>query len=172
VPQIVLSSQDTCGQVATFQAVFDAQVSSIQNFEWTINNIIYTQNPLTLTFDQAGNTPYTFTLNLNNGCSYTSAGSINIIPSVTLPSLVFPNIISTNSAAANHQWKIDSLYENCASFELSILNRWGQTIFTTNSAQKAFEGKYENGEILPEGIYFYLFTSGDEKRQGFIHVIH
>ena len=67
---------------------------------------------------------------------------------------------------------IDSLYENCASFELQILNRWGQMVFNTNSSQKTFEGKNENGESLPEGIYFYVFTSGDQKRQGFLHVIH
>lgn len=172
VPQIVLSSQDTCGQVATFQAIFDAPTTTIQNFQWTVNNQNYTQNPLTLSFDQAGNIPYSFTLNLNNGCSYASTGNIDIIASVTLPSLIFPNVISTNSNEANHQWKIDSLYENCASFELTIVNRWGQTVFTSNSAQKAFSGANENGETLPEGIYFYLFTSGDEKRQGFIHVIH
>lgn len=172
VPQITLSSQDTCGQVATFQAFFDTPTTTIQNFGWIVNNLNYSQNPLTLTLDQAGNIPYTFNLNLNNGCSYTSSGSIDIIASVTLPNLIFPNVISTNSTAENHQWKIDSLYENCASFELTIINRWGQTVFTTNSAQKAFSGKNDEGETLPEGIYFYLFTSGDEKRQGFIHVIH
>jgi hypothetical protein len=172
VPQITLSSQDTCGQVVTFQALFNVQATAVQNFDWTINTNNYNQNPLTLTFDQAGNIPYTFTLNLNNGCTYNSSGSIDIIPSVTLPSLIFPNIISTQSNSENHRWEIDTLYENCASFELKILNRWGQTIFTTNSSQKAFEGKHDNGEILPEGIYFYLFTSGNDKRQGFIHVIH
>lgn len=172
VPQITLNSQDTCGQVATFQALFDVQATAIQNFEWTINNASYNQNPLTLTFGQAGNMPYSFTLNLTNGCSYNSSGSIDIIPSVTLPSLVFPNIISTQSNSENHEWQIDSLYENCASFELKILNRWGQVIFSTTSAQKAFEGLNDNGETLPEGIYFYLFTSGEEKRQGFIHVVH
>jgi hypothetical protein len=172
VPQITLSSQDTCGQVATFQALFDVPATAIQNLEWYINNISYNQNPITITFNQAGTIPYDFTLNLSNGCSYSANDAITIIPSVTLPSLVFPNIISTKSNSENHQWKIDSLYENCASFELIILNRWGQTIFTTNSSQKAFEGKHDNGEILPEGIYFYLFTSGDDKRQGFVHVIH
>jgi gliding motility-associated-like protein len=171
VPQITLSSQDTCGQVVTFQALFNVQATAVQNFDWTINTNSYNQNPLTLTFDQTGNIPYTFTLNLNNGCTYNNSGSIDIIPSVTLPSLIFPNIISTQSNSENHRWEIDTLYENCASFELKILNRWGQTIFTTNSSQKAFEGKHDNGEILPEGIYFYLFTSGEEKRQGFIHVV-
>jgi gliding motility-associated-like protein len=86
--------------------------------------------------------------------------------------LIFPNIISTQSNSENHQWQIDSLYENCASFELQILNRWGQVVFSTNTAQKAFKGINDDGETLPEGIYFYLFTSGEEKRQGFIHVVH
>jgi hypothetical protein len=140
--------------------------------QWNINNQNLTQNPLTQTFSQAGTYPYSFTLNLQNGCSYTSNGSIDIIPSVTLPTLTFPNIIATGSSSNNHIWQIDPLYENCATFELKILNRWGQVVFETSTAQKAFEGKNEQGETLAEGIYFYLFTSGKEKRQGFIHLIH
>jgi gliding motility-associated-like protein len=172
VPQITLSTQDTCGQVATFQALFDVPVTAVQNLEWMINNSSYNQNPLTLNLEPAGTIPYLFTLNLTNGCSYNANGSIDIIESILLEEMVFPNIISTNSNADNHRWAIDSLYENCASFELQILNRWGQMVFNTNSSQKTFEGKNENGESLPEGIYFYVFTSGDQKRQGFLHVIH
>jgi hypothetical protein len=171
VPQITLIHQDTCGQTATFQALFDVLPSNVQSFQWTINNQNLAQNPLTQIFNQAGTYPYSFTLNLQNGCSYSSNGTIDIIPSVTLPSLVFPNVISTSSNADNHQWKIDPLYENCAAFNLQILNRWGQVIFETDTAQKAFEGKNEQGEELAEGIYFYLFTSGEQKRHGFIHVI-
>jgi hypothetical protein len=100
-----------------------------------------------------------------------SNGSIDIIASITLPNLVFPNIISTSSSADNHQWKIDPLYENCAEYNLQLLNRWGQVVFETSTAQKPFEGKNEQGEELAEGIYFYLFTSGEQKRHGFIHVI-
>jgi gliding motility-associated-like protein len=172
VPQITLSSQDTCGQVATFQALYDVPSTAIQNVAWSINNNSYNQNPLTLTFEQAGSIPYLFTLNLTNGCSYTAISTIDVIASILLEEMIFPNIISTNSNADNNRWAIDTLYENCASFELQIINRWGQVMFTTNSSQKSFEGKNENGENLPEGIYFYLFTSGNEKRQGFIHVIH
>lgn len=172
VPQIILSSQDTCGQVATFGALFDVQPTTIQNLEWNINTTAYAQNPVTVAFEQAGNIAYTFTLNLTNGCTYSSAGSVDIIASITLPNLVFPNIISTNSSLENNKWEIDSLYENCASFELQILNRWGQLLYTTTSSEKSFEGKNEQGDVLPEGTYFFIFTSGVEKRQGFIHVVH
>ncbi|MEN9969020.1 MAG: hypothetical protein RIR94_1210 [Bacteroidota bacterium] len=171
VPQLTLLHEDTCGQTATFQALYDVLPSNIQSFQWQINNQILTQNPLTQTFSQAGTYPYSFTLNLQNGCSYVGNGSIDIIASITLPNLVFPNIISTSSNAENHQWKIDPLYENCAEYNLKILNRWGQVIFETSTAQKPFEGKNEQGEELAEGIYFYLFTSGEQKRHGFIHVI-
>jgi len=167
----VLSSQDTCGQQATFEALFDVNPTNIQSFSWDINNQTFTQNPTTLTFQQAGSYPYSFVLNLQNGCSYSSNGTVDIIPSITLHKLIFPNIISTNSTAENHKWQIDSLYENCASFNLQILNRWGQVVFETSTSQKAFEGINDQGELLAEGIYFYLFTSGDEKRQGFIHLI-
>jgi hypothetical protein len=172
VPEITLIHEDTCGQMATFQALFAVIPTNIQSLQWNINNQNLTQNPLTQTFSQAGTYPYSFTLNLQNGCSYTSNGSIDIIPSVTLPTLTFPNIIATGSSSNNHIWQIDPLYENCATFELKILNRWGQVVFETSTAQKAFEGKNEQGETLAEGIYFYLFTSGKEKRQGFIHLIH
>ena len=171
VPQLTLLHEDTCGQTATFQALYDALPSNIQSFQWQINNQILTQNPLTQTFSQAGTYPYSFTLNLQNGCSYVENGAIDIIASITLPNLVFPNVISTSSNADNHQWKIDPLYENCAEYNLQILNRWGQVIFETSTAKKPFEGKNEQGEELAEGIYFYLFTSGEQKRHGFIHVI-
>ncbi|MEY5001436.1 MAG: hypothetical protein RLZZ211_1472 [Bacteroidota bacterium] len=172
VPQILLSSQDTCGQQATFEAIYDVSPANLQSFGWEINNQIINQNPTSLSFQQAGTYPYTFTLNLQNGCSYSNNGTISIIPSITLPELVFPNIIATKSTTDNNKWQIDPLFENCAEFELQILNRWGQVVFETTSAQKAFTGINEQGETLAEGIYFYLFTSGEEKRHGFIHLVH
>jgi IgGFc binding protein/CHU_C Type IX secretion signal domain len=172
VPQILLSSQDTCGQQATFQASYDVNPANIQSFNWEINNQIITQNPTSLIFQQAGTYPFSFTLNLQNGCSYSNSGTISIIPSITFPELIFPNIISTKSSADNNKWQIDPLFENCAEFELQILNRWGQVVFETTSAQKSFAGINEQGETLAEGIYFYLFTSGEQKRHGFIHLVH
>jgi gliding motility-associated-like protein len=95
-----------------------------------------------------------------------------MLPSITLDALIFPNIIATKSAVQNDRWIIDPLFENCASYELVILNRWGQEVFKSNQSSNPFEGRDYNGEYLAEGIYFYLFTAGQEKRQGFIHLKH
>ena len=172
VPQITLNSIDTCGQIATFQAFYNVLPSNIQSFQWTINNQVLNENPVTQYFSQSGTYPFSFNLILQNGCAYSNDGIIDIIPSITLNDLSFPNIISTKSIVENQKWQIDALYENCASFKLQILNRWGQVVFETDSSQKAFEGKNEQGELLAEGIYFYLFTSGGDKRHGYIHLIH
>ena len=172
VPTISLSAQDTCGQILHLSADINTPSNQIQNSFWTINDSTYFGNPLTTQLDIAGIQNYSYQITLNNGCSYGASGTIDMLPSITLDALKFPNIISTKSTVQNDRWVIDPLFENCASYELVILNRWGQEVFKSSQSSIAFEGKNLNGEILPEGIYFYLFTTGQEKRQGFIHLKH
>lgn len=172
VPTISLSAQDTCGQILQLNAALNIPSSQIQNSFWTINDSTYFGNPLITQLEFAGIQNYSYQITLNNGCSYSATGTIDILPSVTLDALTFPNIISTKSTVQNDRWVIDPLFENCASYELVILNRWGQEVFKSSQSSNAFEGKNFDGEVLPEGIYFYIFTTGQEKRQGFIHLKH
>ncbi|MFM8596816.1 MAG: gliding motility-associated C-terminal domain-containing protein [Flavobacteriales bacterium] len=172
VPVISISADDTCGQILQLYADINAQNNQIQSAFWTINDSIYLGNPLSTHIEDAGLQQYSYQITLSNGCSYSSNGSLNMLPSITLNDIIFPNIISTSSLVDNDKWVIDPLFENCATFDLVIVNRWGQEVFKSNKAGQAFEGKNLDGEMLPEGIYFYLFTSGQEKRQGFIHIKH
>ena len=57
------------------------------------------------------------------------------------------NIISTKSTVQNDRWVIDPLFENCASYELVILNRWGQEVFKSSQSSIAFEGKNLNPKL-------------------------
>ena len=172
VPSISLSAHDTCGQILHLNANLNIPSNQIQSSFWTINDSTYFGNPLTTQLQIAGIQNYSYIITLNNGCSYNASGSIDMLPSITLDALIFPNIIATKSAVQNDRWIIDPLFENCASYELVILNRWGQEVFKSNQSSNPFEGRDYNGEYLAEGIYFYLFTAGQEKRQGFIHLKH
>ncbi|MEY4791813.1 MAG: hypothetical protein RIT34_620 [Bacteroidota bacterium] len=172
VPSISLSAQDTCGQVLHLNALVNVSPTTIQTAFWTINDSSFFANPLTTHLENAGIQNYSYQITLTNGCTFSASGSIDILPSITIEELNFPNILSLKSDVQNNKWAIDPLFENCASYELSISNRWGQEVFRSNHSSAIFEGNNMEGERLPEGIYFYIFTSGDHKRHGFIHLKH
>ena len=45
-------------------------------------------------------------------------------------------------------------YDN---YELSIFNRWGQTIWQTNDVNEGWDGS-SGGTPLPEAVYIYVFS--------------
>lgn len=42
-------------------------------------------------------------------------------------------------------------------YQFNIFNRWGKLIFSSNSPNEAWDGKYLGIEV-PDGVYFYIFT--------------
>lgn len=94
---------------------------------------------------------------------------------VTMPCTInVPNIIVLSSTAGNNALYID--YAGVQSFELSIINRWGNVIFTTTNPQIVWDGT-QNGVVLDEGVYSYLLdvtlmNNQELTNQGFIHLFH
>jgi hypothetical protein len=94
---------------------------------------------------------------------------------VTMPCTInVPNIIVLSSTAGNNALYID--YAGVQSFELSIVNRWGNVVFTTTNPQIVWDGT-QNGVVLDEGVYSYLLdvtlmNNQVLTNQGFIHLFH
>ncbi len=77
--------------------------------------------------------------------------------------------ISPNRDGINDYLKIEGL-EGYPNNELKIYNRFGQLLFEQKNYQNDWGGEV-NGEILPNGTYFYLLTDGIEKQySGFIQI--
>ncbi len=74
-------------------------------------------------------------------------------------------IISPNDDGLNDEFVIGCaiIYDNT----LEIYNRWGQQVHTATNYDNSWRGTDENGDLLPEGGYFYVFeyTVNDEVRQ-------
>lgn len=73
--------------------------------------------------------------------------------------LVFPNVFSPgNGDAINNEFKP---FLRCPDlinqYTLTIYNRWGQEIFTTNQPDKSWDGSF-NGTLLPPETYMYQCT--------------
>jgi hypothetical protein len=52
-----------------------------------------------------------------------------------------------------------------------IYNRWGQVIYEQTIASPSFAGKANNEADLVDGIYFYTLTYGENRKNGFIHIL-
>jgi gliding motility-associated-like protein len=110
-----------------------------------------------------------------NGCF--SSDSLEII--VFSPVIYdIPHVFSPNGDDSNPLFNLINMagFDKIASFEFLILNRWGNVMRTYTDPYFGWDGKTDNGNDAPEGVYFYkLFMTsdmGDEfENHGYFHLI-
>jgi gliding motility-associated-like protein len=108
-----------------------------------------------------------------NGCfSDTNEVLIKIENLINTSNLEIPNIITPNNDQINDSWHPNETLKNCFEFELIILNRWGEVVYTIDQFGDPFSGKDNTGKDLNDGIYFYSLSIDNQQINGFIHLIH
>ena len=106
----------------------------------------------------------TYTADLTGFCNSVSATS----EITTDPCLVIvPNVISigAGSNGQNDYFVLDGLYR-WPNTQLTIINRWGQTVYHSNNYLNDWDGRNgNNGQFLPAGTYFYLvvYNNGESE---------
>lgn len=113
---------------------------------------------------------YTTTLEVANdfGCTDTLSKPVT----VTFDRLFPPNAFSPNATLEeDREFRIhgDGVLEE--GYQLLIFNRWGEVIFESGSQHTGWDGKMENGDYAPAGVYTWViqyidFTGEKHKQQG------
>ena len=85
-----------------------------------------------------------------NGC--VNISDTAFVYTQPLTQLFVPNAFSPNGDEHNELLVIKAL--NITYFNIVILNRWGQEVFTSNSIDKYWDGFFE-AKRVPEGTYYY-----------------
>jgi gliding motility-associated-like protein len=82
-----------------------------------------------------------------------------------------PNIFTPNGDNVNDCFSLSGLenYDDC--FSLKIFNRWGAQVYEVNDKYECWNGKSQKGEILPDGVYYYLLSVANTKKQGIVHLM-
>ncbi|MFN6014980.1 MAG: gliding motility-associated C-terminal domain-containing protein [Flavobacteriales bacterium] len=98
----------------------------------------------------------------DNNCIDSLCSILTVVPA----DVEIPNIITANGDGINDLLVFKYL-EFYPSNELSILNRWGNTVFSAESYKNDWDGA-----DLSEGIYFFLLKVPDINKeiQGFFHL--
>ncbi len=93
----------------------------------------------------------------DNKADCKSLTRLEVIPSLAVCEVIVHNAISPNGDRLNDKLVISNI-KLYPKNKLVIFNRWGQTVYEAdNYGQngKYFEGKNQQNELLPAGIYFY-----------------
>jgi gliding motility-associated-like protein len=111
----------------------------------------------------------------SSACSDTAYVTINVLePPVSVPvGLETANVFTPNNDGVNDVYQFDLL--NIVEIELTILNRWGNVMFTTTDVNASWNGK-SNGKDAEPGVYFYNFKAKGAQNEafeghGFIHLV-
>ena len=82
----------------------------------------------------------------------------------------FPNIFTPNEDGINDVITYN-LY-NCE-IDFHVYNRWGQLVYKDKSSNIMWDGKNENGTMLVDGVYFYVFfvPQFNIEHKGFVQLV-
>ena len=109
---------------------------------------------------------------LNSCVSETAFIDLNIEDPFVLEEFKFPNVITANEDGVNDFIDIDTYVGACEEFTFTVRDRWGIVVFEQQRGEGAFEGKDILGQKLPDGVYFYSFSYGDEVVKDFLHIVY
>ena len=110
---------------------------------------------------------YRLLVSSTNGCG-TAIDSVRVR---VYEKLDIPNVFSPNGDGVHDRWVIGAL-EAYPNFELTIFNRYGQTIFRAKRNLQPWDGTL-NKKPVPIGTYYYVLDlkEGGLKYAGFVDII-
>ncbi len=119
------------------------------SYEWSNGS---TENPMNLAINP-GN--YTLFVTDGNGCVVDTSFVV-----ATMTSECVPNVFTPNGDNINDTWSLEDtfLYENT---EVRIYGRFGALLFQSIGYNKQWDGKNEQGNDVPDGVYFYSIDIGN-----------
>jgi gliding motility-associated-like protein len=137
------------------------------SYSWSPARYINDAHTLQPTVNPTNDVTYFLKVSSNNGCGISDDSvRIHVFKKVTIP-----NAFSPNGDGVNDTWNIKAL-NTYNDYDLSVYNRYGQTVFTTKNYSKLWDGSY-NGKPLPIGTYYYLIDlkQGLPKLKGYVVIL-
>ena len=92
-----------------------------------------------------------------NGCLSSVTQIIEIFQDITVPNIITPNDDGTNDFFLIKTAGIKS-------YDLVIVNRWGNTMFVSNDPSHIWDGKVD-GKPVEEGVYFYKLKASSASKE-------
>lgn len=75
--------------------------------------------------------------------------------------IVIHDVITPNGDGINDAWVIDGLSTR-PNTSVTVFDKWGDAVFKADNYDNTWSGKGTNGNLIPDGTYFYLVTLAEK----------
>jgi len=121
--------------------------AGFDNYLWSNGT---TQNMLTVS------TTGLYWINISS-CGANWTDSVSVIYKPSISDIIIPNVFTPNNDGVNDKFVMSGYNDIPAFFELTIYDRWGLLIFTTNDYINGWDGTY-NGTLVTDGVYYFILN--------------
>jgi gliding motility-associated-like protein len=96
--------------------------------------------------------------------------SISILElSVVDCDFIISNILTPNDDGQNDTWRVSDV-SKISDCSVTIFNRWGEPVYESTNYQNDWGGT-RDGELLPDGVYFYAIKCSSKEYTGSINLL-
>ena len=137
----------------------DESTGSITAWNWNFGDGqgSVTQNPAHIYEDNGDAYNVTLQVTAANGCMASLTQIIEIFQDIAVPNIITPNGDGTNDFFLIKTAGIKS-------YDLVIVNRWGNTVFKSSDPTVIWDGK-SDGQPVAEGVYFYKLKASSASKE-------
>ncbi len=170
---------DFCGQIATDQATVTIEHPTVhilgspngnegwafeataqptpQTYAWDLGDGHTDDGQrVTYSFGDAGEHLVQVTMTTMNGCVATDS---LLIPSIS--HLYLPNAFTPDGDGINDVFGV--VGNDLSTFEMTIFDRWGSEVFAMSAPDQVWDGRMQNGQMAPTGVYVYTYRASGER---------
>ena len=110
-------------------------------------------------------------INPHSPCADTTEKVIPFENDAFTDTLFIPNVFTPNGDGKNDYFEITGMNNPCIVFnKLMIFNRWGKKVFEAEGNQIKWDGR-NNGNVLPDGVCFYVLKGKEFTRSGSVTLL-
>jgi gliding motility-associated-like protein len=137
---------------------FTNQSTNATHYKWNFGDGQTSEDPDPIhQFDRVGtNTVKLIAYNVA-GCLDEYEMNVEIVP------MYIPSGFTPNNDGKNDVWFDGTPVLNVKSFNMQVLDRWGGTIYTSDSFLRPWDGNFNTGKQAPVGVYTYYIQITSEK---------
>lgn len=138
--------------------------TGLLNYLWTPAETLATPEQAETTATPLSSTTYTVSGQDANGCTGTATVELKVRGEAIVNKLLPANFFSPNGDATGQFWVVDKIedYPQCG---VTIYDDKGVKVHEAKPYLNNWEGTYNGGKRLPDGVYYYIIRcDGEESR--------